>query len=146
MPCHERWIYCYDPETKRHSSQLKQVSSPRTKKARQSKSTYEHFMIPFSTVLAWSTCTGFPLDWQSTRNTILRFCVQGEIPSEEASTLQIGSVAFPLGQWSSPQLHPCHILFDQDGHQFLTLPINQTFLPVTFCYSLSSDTLVLRRW
>ena len=43
--------------------------------------------------------------------------VQEEIPSEEASTLQIGSVAFPLGQCTSPQLHPCHRLFEQDGHQ-----------------------------
>ena len=43
--------------------------------------------------------------------------VQEEIPSEEASTLQIGSVAFPLGQYTSPQLHPCDRLFDQDGHQ-----------------------------
>ena len=43
--------------------------------------------------------------------------VQEEIPSEEASTLQIGSVAFPPGQWTSPQLHRCHRLFDQDGHQ-----------------------------
>ena len=43
--------------------------------------------------------------------------VQEEIPSEEASTLQIGSVAFPPGQCISPQLHPCHRLFDQDGHQ-----------------------------
>ena len=31
--------------------------------------------------------------------------VQEEIPSEEASTLQIGSVAFPPGQCTSPQLH-----------------------------------------
>ena len=43
--------------------------------------------------------------------------VQEEIPSEEASTLEIGSVAFPPGQCTSPQLHPCHRLFDQDGHQ-----------------------------
>ena len=43
--------------------------------------------------------------------------VQQEIPSEEASTLQIGSVTFPAGQCTSPQLHPCHRLFDQDGHQ-----------------------------
>ena len=43
--------------------------------------------------------------------------VQEEIPSEEASTLQIGSVAFPAGQCTSQQLHPCHRLFDQDGHQ-----------------------------
>ena len=43
--------------------------------------------------------------------------VQEEIPSEEVSTLQIGSVAFPPGQCTSPQLHPCHRLFGQDGHQ-----------------------------
>ena len=42
--------------------------------------------------------------------------VQEEIPSEEASTLQIGSVAFLPGQCTSPQLHPGHRLFDQDGH------------------------------
>ena len=33
--------------------------------------------------------------------------VQQKIPWEEASTLQIGSVAFPAGQCTSPQLHPC---------------------------------------
>ena len=43
--------------------------------------------------------------------------VQEEILSEEANTLQIGSVAFPPGQCTSPQLHPCHRLFDQDGLQ-----------------------------
>ena len=36
---------------------------------------------------------------------------------EEASTLQIRSLAFPPGQCTSPQLHPCHRLFDQDGNQ-----------------------------
>ena len=43
--------------------------------------------------------------------------VQEEIPREEASILQVESVAFPAGQCTSPQLHPCHRLFDQDGHQ-----------------------------
>ena len=43
--------------------------------------------------------------------------VQEEIPSEEASSLQIGPVAFPTGQCTNPQLHPCHRLFDKDGHQ-----------------------------
>ena len=78
-------------------------------------------------------------------------CVQEEIPSEEASTLQIRSAAFPAGQYTSPQLHPCHRLFNQDGHEdnFLSLPIVQTLLPVTFGYSLSSEAVVmrqLRRW
>ena len=43
--------------------------------------------------------------------------VQEEIPREEARTIQIRSVAFPAGQCTSPQLHPCHRLFEQDGHQ-----------------------------
>ena len=43
--------------------------------------------------------------------------VQEEILLEEASTVQIGSVAFPAGQCTSPQLHPYHRLFDQDGYQ-----------------------------
>ena len=45
--------------------------------------------------------------------------VQEEIPSD---TLQIGSVAFPTGQYTRPQLHPCHRLFDQDGHQDSSSP------------------------
>ena len=41
------------------------------------------------------------------RVTMLRFKeAREEIPSEEASTFQIESVAFPPGQFTSPQLHP----------------------------------------
>ena len=43
--------------------------------------------------------------------------VQEEIPRGETITLHIGSVAFPAGQCTSLQLHPCHRLFDQDGNQ-----------------------------
>ena len=48
--------------------------------------------------------------------------VQEEIRSEEASTLPIGSVAFPPGQCTTPQLHPCQRLFDQDRHKTLPQP------------------------
>ena len=54
--------------------------------------------------------------------------VQEEIPSEEASTLQIGSVAFSPGQYNSPQLHPVHRLFDKDGHP----PYSPDFVPCDF--------------
>ena len=67
--------------------------------------------------------------------------VQEEIPSEVASTLQIGSVAFPLGQ--------CTSLFDHDGHQDSSSLSLKTLLPVTLGYSLSSEAVVmrlLRRW
>ena len=72
--------------------------------------------------------------------------VQEEIPSEAASALQIGSVAFPPWQCTSPQLHPCHRLFDQHVHKDSSpsLPIVQTLLPVTFGYSLSSEAVVMR--
>ena len=43
VTCNESWIYCYDPETKRQSSQWKHAGSPWPKKARQSKSTYKLF-------------------------------------------------------------------------------------------------------
>ena len=47
VTCDESWIYCYDPETKRQSSQWKHAGSPRPKKARQSKSTHKLLMISF---------------------------------------------------------------------------------------------------
>ena len=74
--------------------------------------------------------------------------VQEEIPSEEASTLQIGSVAFPPGQCTSPSLSQT-IWPRWASTQFLSLPIVETLLPVTFGYSLSSEAVVmrqLRRW
>ena len=77
--------------------------------------------------------------------------IQEEIPSEEASTLETGSVAFSAGQCTSPQLHPCNRLFDQDGYQDRSSAslIVQTLLSVIFGYSLSSEAVVmrqLRRW
>ena len=118
VTCDESWIYCYDPETKRQSSQWKHAASPRPKKARQSKSTHKPLMIPFfdSTGMIY-------MDWVPTGLTVNKeYYVEvlrefRKSPSEEASTLQIRSVAFPPGQCTSPQLHPCHRLFDQDGHQ-----------------------------
>ena len=47
VTCDESWFYCYDPETKRQSSQWKHAGSPRPKKARQIKSTHKLLMIPF---------------------------------------------------------------------------------------------------
>ena len=47
VTCDESWIFCYDPETKRQSSQWKYAGSSRPKKARQSKSIHKLLMIPF---------------------------------------------------------------------------------------------------
>ena len=99
------------------------------------KSIHQSWLVKGLGLRLWLLCWGFK-------------GVQEEIPREEASTLQIGSVAFPAGQCTSPQLHPCHRIFDQDGHQDNSSP-SQTLLPVTFSYSLSSEAVVmrqLRRW
>ena len=65
VTCDESWIYCYDPETKRQSSQWKHAGSPRPKKARQSKSTHKLLMIPFfdSTGIIY-------MHWVPTRQTV----------------------------------------------------------------------------
>ena len=73
--------------------------------------------------------------------------IQEEIPSEETSTLQIGSVEFPPGQCTSPQLRHCHRLFDQDGHQnsssssLWSRPCSQWLFP-----KLRGCRYVTRRW
>ena len=77
--------------------------------------------------------------------------VQEQIPSEEASTLQIRSVAIStrtMHQSTNPSLSQT-IWPRWASRHFLTLPIVQTLLPVTFGYSLSSEAVVmrqLRRW
>ena len=117
VTCDESWIDCYEPETKRLSSQWQHAGSPRLKKARQSKSTHKLLMIPFFWQ-HWHDLHALSSHWTDSQQGKLCWGfkgVQEEIPSEEASTLQIGSVAFPTGQCTSPQLHPCHRLFDQDS-------------------------------
>ena len=74
--------------------------------------------------------------------------VQEEIPMEEASTLQIGSVAFTPGQCTHQSTTPSlsqNIWPRWASRQFLTLPIVKTLLPVTFGFSLSSQTVVMRQ-
>ena len=76
--------------------------------------------------------------------------VQEEIPREEASTLQNGSVAFSPGQYTSPNSILVTDYLTKMGIKIVpTLPIVQTLLPATFGYSLSSEAAVvrqLRRW
>ena len=47
VTCDENWIYCYEPEPKRQSSQWKHAGSLRPKKGREIKSTHKPVMIPF---------------------------------------------------------------------------------------------------
>ena len=73
----------------------------------------------------WHDLHALVSHWTDSQQRILCWGFKGvkeEIQLEEANTLQIGSVAFPPGQYTSPQLHPCHRLFDQDGHQDSSSP------------------------
>ena len=73
----------------------------------------------------WNDLHALGSHWNESQQGILCWGfkgVQEEIPREETSTLEIGSVAFPPGQSTSPQLHPCHRLLDQGGHQHSSLP------------------------
>ena len=72
VTCDESWIYCYNPKTKRQSSQWKHAGSPRPKKARQSKSTDKLLMIPFFDSTGMIYMQRVPTR-QSTRNIMLRF-------------------------------------------------------------------------
>ena len=67
VTCDESWIYCYDPETKRHSSQWKHAGSPRLKKARQIKSTHKLLMIPF-----FDTTGMIYIHWVPTGHTVIK--------------------------------------------------------------------------
>ena len=116
VTCDESWIYCYDLETKRQTSQWKHAGSPRSKKARQNKSTHKLLMIPFFlTALAWSTCTGSPLDSQQG---ILYWGfkgVQEEIP-----------LLFKSGQW----------YFHQDN-----APVHNTILVIDYLTKMGIKTV-----
>ena len=73
----------------------------------------------------WHDLHALGSHWTDSQQGILCWGFKGvheEIPREEASALQIESAAFPPGKYTSPQLHPCHRLFDQDGHQDSSSP------------------------
>ena len=63
VTCDESWIYCYDPETKRQSSQWKHAGSPRPKKARQSKSTHKLLIILFFFWQHWHDLHALGFHW-----------------------------------------------------------------------------------
>ena len=66
--------------------------------------------------------------------------VQEEIPSEEVSGISTRT----MHQSTTPSLSQT-IWPRWTSRQLLTLPIVQTFLPVTFGYSLSSEAVVMRQ-
>ena len=74
--------------------------------------------------------------------------VQQAIPWEEANRISGISTRTIIHQSTTPSLSPT-IWPRWTSRQFLSIPIVQTLLPVTFGYSLSSEAVVmrqLRRW
>ena len=82
-----------------------------------SKSIHKLLMIPIFWQ-HWQDLHALGSHWTDSQQWIICWGfkgVQEKILSEESSTLQIRSVVFPPRQCTSPPLHPCHRLFDQDG-------------------------------
>ena len=135
----------------RDSSQWKYACSPSPKKVSQRKSTHKPLIIPFLKALAWSTCTGFPLDRQSTRNTNLRLkgsSGRNSVGRGQHSSNRVSGISNrTIHQSTTPSLSQ-HIWPRWAYIQYLTLPIVPTLFSVT-AYSLSSEAVVmrpLRRW
>ena len=144
MPCDESWIYCYDPEIKRQSSQWKHAGFARPKKARQSKSTHKLLMIPFFWQ-HWHDLHALGSHWIDSQQGILCWGFKGV---QHSSNRVSGISTRTMHQSTTPSLSQT-IWPRWASRQLLTLPIVQTLLSVTFGYSLSSEAVVmrqLRRW
>ena len=74
------------------------------------KAIYEMHTISFKTFFVWA----FKIVVDSWKFSMLLLYILWDVwPIFMIS----GSVAFPPEQYTSPQFHPCHRIFDQDGHQ-----------------------------
>jgi len=69
----ETWVYGYDPETKKQSSQWKSPNSPRPKKARQVRSNVKSMLIVFPDIQGMSTRNSYPLVKPSRASFTVRF-------------------------------------------------------------------------
>ena len=98
VTCDESLIYCYDPKTKRQSSQWKNTVSPRPKKARQSKSTNKLLMIPFfdSTGMIY-------MHWIPTRQTVKKEFYVVVLREFRKRFRRKRPALFKLGQWHFQQ-------------------------------------------
>ena len=152
MPCNESKTNCYDPETKRQSSQRKHAGSPRPKKPDRANppTNFWWSLFFYSTGMIY-------MHWVTTGQTVNKeFYV--EVLREFRKTFRRKRPAlFKSGQWHFHQDNtPVHnSIFVTDyltkvGYETVRHPPKlQTLLPVTFGYSLSTEAVVmrqLRRW
>ena len=131
MPCNESWIYCYDPETKRKSSQWKHAGSLRPKKARQNKSTHKLLMIPFfdSTGMIY-------MHWVSTGQTVNKEYYVEVLREFRKRFRHNRPALFVSGQWHFHQNNaPVHnSILDTD---YLTRMGFKTLLQPPYCPDLA---------
>ena len=62
VTCDESWIYCYDPETRDRVPSGSMLALPDPRRPDRANPPTNFWWSLFLTALAWSTCTGFPLD------------------------------------------------------------------------------------
>ena len=104
MTYDESWIYCYDPDTKRQSSQWKHAGSPRPKKARQSKSTHKILMIPF-----FDSTGRIYMHWVPTGQTVNKEYYVEVLREFRKRFRRKRPALFKLGQWHFHQVNaPVH--------------------------------------
>ena len=104
MPCDESWIYFYDPETKRQSSQWKHSGFPRPKKTRPNKSTHKLLMIPF-----FNSTGMIYMHWVSTGQTINKECYVEVLREFRKGFRRKRPALFKSGQWHFHQYNaPVH--------------------------------------
>ena len=114
MPSDESWFYCYDPETKRQSSQWKHADSPRPKEARQSKSTHNLLMILFfdSTGMIY-------MHWLPTGQTVNK---EYYVEFLREFRKRFRRKRPPLFKCTSPQLHPITDYLTKMGNNTVPQP------------------------
>ena len=121
VTCDESWIHCYDPETRRQSSQGKQAGSPRPKEARQSKSTHKLLMIPFfdSTGMSY-------MHWVPTGETVNKECYVEVLREFRKRFCRKRPASFKLGRWH----------FQQDN-----APVHNSFLVTDYLTKMGIKTV-----
>ena len=140
MLCNESRIFCYDPETKRQSSQWKHADSPRPKKARQSKSTHKLLMITFFD----SNCMIY-LHWVPTGQTVNKEYYVEVLREFMKRFRRKRPALFKSSQWHFQQDNsPVHIsilvtyYLTKIGIKTVPHPpYSPDFAPCDFCISLS---------
>ena len=73
VTCDESWIYSMSQRPRDRVPSGSILALPDPRRPVRANPPANFLWSLFLTALAWSTCTGFPLDRQSTRNTMLRF-------------------------------------------------------------------------